>query len=87
MISREQRVQVLSPGTQYVTSHLISYVLLVISWRELPEIVLSMLVKSFRFAPADVPVQWCLGPTMAPYESEAAQESKRPGLSLNVSVL
>ncbi|KAF8594567.1 cytochrome P450, partial [Ceratobasidium sp. AG-I] len=49
------------------------------------KIVLSMLVKSFKFAPASVPVQWCLGTTMVPYESGTAQESKRPGLPLNVS--
>ncbi|KAF8594566.1 cytochrome P450 [Ceratobasidium sp. AG-I] len=47
------------------------------------KIVLSMLLKSFKFTPASVPVQWCLGSTMVPYEVGVAEENKRPGLPLH----
>ncbi|KAF8600122.1 cytochrome P450 [Ceratobasidium sp. AG-I] len=50
------------------------------------KVVLLMLVKNFKFAPANVPVEWRLGMAMTPYEAGAGSQMSSPSMPLNVSI-
>lgn len=50
------------------------------------EIVLSMLVSSFKFEPSGTLVEWRLGLTMNPFEVGAEGEANHPSMPLSVSV-
>lgn len=51
------------------------------------KVMLVMLVRSFRFAPAGTAVEWRLGQTMCPFELGVKLEELHPRLPLNVTRL
>ena len=54
------------------------------------EIILAMLVKSFKFEPGSTQPVWLMSATMVPYEEgtkDLFEDGKHPTMSLKVSIL
>ncbi|KAF8600974.1 cytochrome P450 [Ceratobasidium sp. AG-I] len=51
------------------------------------KVLLSMLVRSFRFTPTNTAVEWRLGLTMTPFEAGTKLEDLQPRLPLRVTML
>lgn len=51
------------------------------------EFMLVILVRSFKFAPANIAVDWCIGQTICPFELGVKLEELHPRLPLNLARL
>ncbi|KAF8597976.1 cytochrome P450 [Ceratobasidium sp. AG-I] len=49
--------------------------------------VLSVLLKTFKFAPSGTPIEWCFGFAMSPFEVKADNKYDDPSMPLHVSLI